>query len=233
MDQSRTDVSAEGVAAAAALAFGDVLLELRRSLERGAAGAASDSRSAEFAVLRALDSVTRGERMVAELLGYARCAPLTPASVELLPLLCALAHTLRSTLGTGIDVAVDVERNCPPCRVDATALEAALLNLAINARDSMPRRGSLRLGAEPATGVDGAACVAVFVEDTGHGMAADDAASAALPFFTTRDDPRAGLGLAAAAGFARQSGGQLELRSRPGFGTTVRLVLPAAAAPQR
>lgn len=230
MAQPTTDVSAEDVASAAALAFGEVLADLRRSLEHGvASSAAGGSRSAEFVASRALDTLTRGERLAAELLGYAGRAPLAVASVELLPLLCALAHTLRSTLGTGIDVAVDVERDCPPCLADPTVLEAALLNLAINARDAMPHRGSLRLGAE----FDGTAGIAVIVEDTGRGMEADVAAQAALPFFTTRDDPLAGMGLAAVAGFARQSGGRLELRSRPGVGTTVRLILPAAARPQR
>jgi signal transduction histidine kinase len=230
MQEPKADLSAESVAAGAARSFGAVLHDLRRALGRGANDAPGDPPSAEFAILRALDAVARGERLVCELLAYAGRAALRPAAVEPLPLLCALAHTLRSTLGTGIDVAVDVARDCPTCFADAAALEAALLNLAINARDAMPPHGSLRLAAEG----DGAAGAVVFiVEDTGRGMDAEVAAKAALPFFTTRDDPLAGMGLATADGFARQSGGRLDLRSRPGRGTTVRLSVPAAAPVQR
>ena len=229
MDQLKTDVSVEGVSSSAALAFGEVLGELRRALECATGDASGDARSAELGVLRALDSVMRGERLCAELLAYSERAELVPAPVELLPLLCALAHTLRSTMGKGIDVSVDVAVDCPPCDVDAAALEAALLNLAINARDAMPHRGSLRFGAER----DGAGRVAVVVEDTGRGMESHVASKAALPFFTTRDQPLAGMGLASVAGFARQSGGRFELTSRPRYGTTVRLILPASGDAQR
>jgi len=154
-----------------------------------------------------------------------------PGDVEILPLLGSFAHLLRGALGDRIDVTVDVRKGCPPCRTDARALEAALQQLAVNARDAMPDGGRLGLQAAPSRFSDGSPAVAVVVLDSGYGMTADVAERAMEPFFTTHSESAlAGIGLAAVAGYARQSGASLSLETWPGRGTRVTLQLPRANA---
>lgn len=112
----------------------------------------------------------------------------------------------------------------------------ALLNLSINARDAMSEQGTLRIEARPVAGQDvplslrGGHYVRVSVIDTGHGMTPEVAAKAVDPFFTTKDVGKGtGLGLSMAYGFARQTGGLLELHSKAGEGTRVDIYLPASA----
>jgi len=178
-----------------------------------------------------LAKVKRGDRLTGELLAYSGRQGLVPRAVELMPLLCSLAHMLRHMLGERIDVTVHVADDCPPCQVDEQALEEALINLAINARDAMLPHGGgrLQLAARRVTPVTGAPTVALTLIDSGIGMVRDLAQCAELPFSTTKaNDPLAGLGLAAVEGFVRQSGGSMQLRTWMGAGTSVTLHLPCA-----
>jgi signal transduction histidine kinase len=107
-------------------------------------------------------------------------------------------------------------------------VEQALLEIVSNALDAMPAGGRLRIGATLADGA-GPAQVVVEVSDTGGGIPAQVLPSVCEPFFTTRQEGT-GLGLAIAKRYVEQNGGRLEIASRPGDGTTVRVRLPAEPA---
>src|SRR5271154_6553456 len=121
---------------------------------------------------------------------------LRPRALELPPLLGELTHTLQLTLG----------QDLPCVFADEAHLDSALLNLALNARDAMPRGGVLRIEARAADGQ-----VAVSVADNGEGMARETRAHACEPFFTTKGAAGTGLGLSMVQGFASQSGGSLRI----------------------
>jgi CheY-like chemotaxis protein len=126
-----------------------------------------------------------------------------------------------------------------PCDIDAAQLEAALLNLAVNARDAMPEGGTLTIETRNvlqdhrlAARIAGAAAgpyVVVGVYDTGTGMPPEVLERAFEPFFTTKDVGKGtGLGLSQVYGFVEQSGGHVTIDSDPGAGTAIRLYLPPA-----
>ncbi|MEO6276502.1 ATP-binding protein [Roseateles sp.] len=144
---------------------------------------------------------------------------------------------LRSVLGRRIEIQVQVAPNVQPVRVDASELDLALVNLALNAHDAMPSGGELRLCASNATPNDMEGLpqlapgdyVLLTVSDDGIGMDSDLAEQAFEPFFTTKPVGQgSGLGLSQVYGFATQAGGTAHLASTPGLGTTVSLLLPVA-----
>ena len=173
----------------------------------------------------ARDAVDRGAAITGRMLSLARRADLRAGPVDAAELLQGLRLVLQHTLGAGIRVDVDVPPDLPPLLADRGQLETVLINLATNARDAMPRGGTLRLSARTEGGQ-----MLIEAADTGAGMAPDVLARAREPFFTTKP-PGAGtgLGLAMAHGFAEQSGGVLRISSTPSEGTVVALVLPVAA----
>ena len=221
-------VAATEVAAKTAMALNMLLADVRRILVRMTQigeGPIEDERHELIAT--ALAEVNRGDRFASELLAYSGSQLLVPEAVELLPLLCSLADLLRHSLDKRIEVTVQVDDDCPPCHVDARALEAALINLAVNARDAMPHGGRMHFTARRAAPANGASSVALSLLDSGVGMATTTSARAALPYFTTKaNDPLAGLGLAAVDGFVRQSGGSMVVQTWMGGGTVITLCLP-------
>jgi signal transduction histidine kinase/CheY-like chemotaxis protein len=190
----------------------------------------------------ALAGVERAARLTRHLLAFARRQPLAPATIDPLDLLRGMEDMLRRTLGETIAIEVVVDPAVWPIRADPPQLENAILNLAINARDAMPRGGRLRLSArntrldtdmpEGHADVASGEYVRIDVSDSGHGMAAETLARAMEPFFTTKPDGQGtGLGLSMVFGFARQSGGNLAIESIPGRGTTASLLIPRSSAP--
>ncbi len=182
----------------------------------------------------------RGAELTAKLLAFSRRQVLQPRAIELDAMLQPLAALLRRTLDTRIRIEVDVAADCPPCLADAGQLEAALLNLAINARDAMAEGGTLRFSAvrcaQTPTPADNTAWghggVALSVTDSGIGMSDAVLARAFEPFFTTKEAGRGtGLGLATVHGFIHQSKGVVALDSRVGEGTMVTLYLPSPDTP--
>jgi signal transduction histidine kinase len=168
--------------------------------------------------------VDRLDRRISHLLSFSRPAPFHPLP-EHLPrlvegLLPAFAEPLRER---GVEVEVDLPESLPEVRVDPMQLEQALVELVSNALDAMPGGGRLRLAGRTMPGE-----VAVEVSDTGGGIPEHLLASVCEPFFTTRQEGT-GLGLAIAKRYVEQNGGRLEIDSRPGQGTTVRVRLPAGA----
>ncbi len=182
------------------------------------------------------DAAQKGAAMTRGLLAFAGRQPLEPAAVGLKSQITAVAEQLRAALPDTIELVIDLQDRLPSLQVDAEQLTAALMALALNARDAMPDGGRLTISARE-TGVGGMACglsgdfVAIIVADTGEGIAPDLLERVFEPFFTTRDGGLGtGLGLSQAYGFARQSGGGVILRSEPGRGSCVTLYLPALAA---
>ena len=192
----------------------------------------------------------RGADLTSKLLAFARRLALDPTAVDPIAVLNSLADMLRRTLGENIHVLVQTPASCPRCMVDVVQLESALLNVAVNARDAMPKGGTLVLrcgSGAPAratrevadagqwavdTNPPTAKWIWLSLTDTGSGMSAEVRDRAFEPFFTTKEAGRGtGLGLATVYGFVKQSHGHVELDSAPGVGTTLTLYLPALTGP--
>ncbi|GIL37802.1 hybrid sensor histidine kinase/response regulator [Roseiterribacter gracilis] len=209
-------------------------------IERGASDPARVHRSARLA----LGAAERGRRLVAQLLAFSRRQMLQPELLSANLLIREFEPLLQRAVGETVTVTVTTAPDMLPCRVDPTQLEAALLNLAINARDAMPDGGRLRIETAMAKidqprnlpdGVfDAGTYVRITVRDDGTGMTPEVAARVFEPFFTTKAmGAGTGLGLSQVYGFVRQSGGAVELETSPGHGTTVHLYLPAEAGDVR
>jgi PAS domain S-box-containing protein len=178
----------------------------------------------------------RGALLVHRLLAFARSQPLEPKPISINSLITGMSDMLRRTLGETIQIETVHAGGIWTTFVDATELESALLNLAINARDAMPDGGKLTIEAANvfldetyATEADiiPGQYVGIFVSDTGTGMPPDVVVKAFEPFFTTKGiGEGTGLGLSQVYGFIRQSGGHVKIYSEAGAGTTVKLYLP-------
>ena len=184
----------------------------------------------------ALQAVERGATLTQHLLAFSRRQQLRPIPVDVAGLVERVSRLLGRTLGQSVRIEVEVAPGLWPAMIDPTQLEMALLNLALNARDAMPGGGLLwitatnrTVAADAMPNLSAGDYVMLRVCDTGTGMPAEVAARAFEPFFTTKEVGRGtGLGLSMVHGLATQSGGGVELDSRPGRGTTVTLYLPRA-----
>jgi NO-binding membrane sensor protein with MHYT domain/signal transduction histidine kinase len=188
----------------------------------------------------AMEAVRRGADVTRRLLAFSREQPLEAKPIDLAALLPDVAENVLSrALGDAVRVKTEVEQDLWPALADWNELQAALLNLAINARDAMPSGGIVTIAAANAGsdalpdgargGLPPGEYIAVSVSDTGVGMTADVAARAFEPFFTTKEVGRgSGLGLSQVYGFAQQSGGVAAVSSRPDEGTRVTVWLPRA-----
>jgi len=184
----------------------------------------------------ALGTIERAGKLTGQLLAFARRQPLTVARVDLNDLLRGMAELLARTVGSGIEIAIDLAPRLWPVDIDATQLELAVINLAINARDAMPEGGILGVRTFTTTlprrtSDDGLSAggdfVGLEISDTGTGMPSEVLARAFEPLFTTKGPAKGtGLGLSMVYGFTRQSGGTSEIRSEVGHGTAVTLFLP-------
>ncbi|HEX2556384.1 MAG TPA: ATP-binding protein [Microvirga sp.] len=179
----------------------------------------------------AIQAVERGRRLTSQLLAFGRKQTLTPEVVDLTRLVASTQDMIAQSLRGDIEVKLDLAADLWPVRVDPSQLQVALINLAVNARDAMPKGGTFTVAAENRVshGQGTSETVALTVSDTGSGMPREVLARAFEPFFTTKDVGRGtGLGLAQVYGFAQQSGGSVDIGSEVGRGTTVTLYLPRA-----
>ncbi|MCP8938971.1 response regulator [Alsobacter sp. SYSU M60028] len=182
-----------------------------------------------------LQAVERGTRLTAQLLAFSRIQRLELRPVVVSELVGGMRDLLAQTLGPMIVIRADIAAPGVAVLADATQLELALLNLAINARDAMPEGGALTISTALCRVADDPELkpgdyLELRVADTGAGMTAEVAARAFDPFFTTKGVGKGtGLGLSQVYGLARQAGGTARIDTRPGRGTTVSLILPVAA----
>jgi signal transduction histidine kinase len=184
-------------------------------------------------------AVKRGSDLTRQVLSFARQDAVQPTAVDVNEVVKKMIGMLRHVIGDDIELRANADRSLRPVRADRGQLEQVLMNLALNARDAMPRGGKLvistanvELDAREAVelDVDPGRYVLLAVADTGHGMDEETRARVFEPFFTTKEGKGSGLGLATAFGIARQSGGAITVDSAPGRGATFRVWLPVATS---
>lgn len=184
---------------------------------------------------RMREAIDRGANLTKQLLAFSRRHQLSPESIFLPVYFSGLNDLLSRSLGVNVRVAIDAPDDVAPVFADPNALQLALLNLAVNARDAMEDAGVVTIRARNGASRDpDAECVTISVIDTGSGMTPEVRQRIFEPFFTTKETGKgSGLGLAQVHGFAEQSGGCVEVDSRLGEGTTFTLVLPRGEATEQ
>jgi signal transduction histidine kinase/ActR/RegA family two-component response regulator len=182
----------------------------------------------------------RGAKLTAQLLAFSRRQKLEPKAVNLSDAVGSLKELLQTTLGAAFRLETKLDADAWPAMVDPTQIEMVILNLAINARDAMEAGGRISVQTsnavvsqprtrpeEPERGE----YVVLTVSDDGCGMDPEVLGRAFEPFFTTKEVGRgSGLGLSQVLGFAKQSGGGVQIDTEIGRGTAVKVYLPRAAA---
>jgi signal transduction histidine kinase/CheY-like chemotaxis protein len=184
---------------------------------------------------RATGAVQRGAQLTSRLLAFSRRQRLAAKTTDLNRLVADLVTLASSTLGRRVQVTTELASELWPCMVDPSQIEAAILNLCLNARDAMPDGGQISIittnhsVATTSDELDAGDYVWVRIIDTGTGMTPDVQRRAFEPFFTTKGPGGSGLGLSQVYGLVRQSGGAVRIKTAPGEGTEVSLLLPRAA----
>jgi len=186
----------------------------------------------------ALVAGRRGADLTTKLLAFSRQQTLNPRRLDLNAWLIGETGVLARTLGENLEILARPCDEALDALVDESSLTSALLNLVLNARTAMPDGGTITvsvgrrlLGPSDDNALPAGDYVEVSVTDTGTGMTTEVLNRAFEPFFTTKEVGQgSGLGLCMVYGFARQSGGTVEIESAPGKGTTVRILLPTTPA---
>ena len=176
----------------------------------------------------------QGSELVGRLLAFARRQQLQPAAVDVGKLWATVRELLAHTLGGLVELDWRTEDGIWCAYADSSQLELALMNLIINARDAMPLGGTITVTGRNARaksnnplGLPTGDYVVLAVEDSGSGIAPDMLEQVTEPFFTTKEVGKGtGLGLSMVYGFARQSGGAIDIDSKVGEGTRVDIWLP-------
>ena len=175
-------------------------------------------------------TVERAGSLTRQLLAFGRRQVLHPTLVDLNAVVRSTARLLEPVVGERVRLEIDLEEDLPSVKADVGQLEQVLLNLGLNARDAMPMGGTLRIATGSVDG-NGARQAQVAFIDTGVGMDTETAAHVFEPFFTTKRGGRGtGLGLATAYGIIKQSGGDIEVVTALGKGSTFTITLPVAEA---
>jgi two-component system sensor histidine kinase PilS (NtrC family) len=208
--------------------------------ERGAVGGGGDPEHARLMqiVLREID---RLNALIGDFLQYARPGPAKAVRVDLGRALEELVQMARAGLPDGVAIALDVPAGAAVL-ADPTQVRQVLWNLVRNAAEAIPSAGEIRVAVRTGSrlpqgsedgdrneGEEGASAVEITVSDTGEGIAPEHLDRVFDPFFTTKAEGT-GLGLPTVHRIVEQHGGSLQLESRPGVGTTVRLLLPDAGS---
>jgi PAS domain S-box-containing protein len=185
----------------------------------------------------ALQAAWHGADLTRRLLAFARRQPLRPAQINVNELVTDTVRLLRRVLGENIEISLNLDNDTWPVVADPAQLEAALANLATNARDAMLGGGRLSIETRNAqldhdyaaahVDVTPGDYALILVSDTGSGMSPETMSRVFEPFFTTKEPGKGtGLGLSMVFGFLKQSNGHVNVYSELGVGTTFRLYLP-------
>ncbi|NQV81092.1 MAG: response regulator, partial [Alphaproteobacteria bacterium] len=189
---------------------------------------------------RARRAADRAADLTRSLLAFARRQPLAPQVIEIAAHINSTLSLVRPTITADVSINIDLPPDLWRIRVDASQFDPCIVNIATNARDAMPDGGTLNVTARNAVLAGNpddpeslrGDFVVIEMTDTGIGMSEAVREAAIEPFFSTKDAGHGtGLGLSMTHGFVTQSGGQVEIDSQPGRGTTVRLYLPRADDP--
>ena len=187
------------------------------------------------------EAATRGAQLAQRMLAFARKQPLNARRLNLNEIVARMATMLQRTLGEDIAVKTVTADGLWQALADPSQIEDAILNLAVNARDAMPKGGQLVIEtanvhldehyAAQNIEVTPGDYVAVTVSDSGAGMTPEIVERVFEPFFTTKEVGRGtGLGLSMVYGFIKQSHGHVKIYSEVGHGTSVKIYLPRTAA---
>lgn len=181
-------------------------------------------------------SANRAAKLTSQLLAFARQQPMKSEVFNVATKVAELQPIIETMLGSTVRVSFDLSSDNASVKTDVSQLETALINIAVNAGDAMPNGGSLAIAVKRVDGVPpvrGAAAVAgdyvmVTLRDSGSGISPDIIDRIFDPFFTTKEIGRGtGLGLSQVYGFVKQSGGEIEVETDFGVGTSFRIYLPA------
>jgi len=198
-------------------------------------GSCVDGDRAKRYISNARSAADRGAKLTRQLLAFARKTRLSPKPTDLSQLVGNFVDVIENSLGSQVQLQLNLRRRLPRVMVDGEQLEMALLNVLMNARDAMPGGGLVTLstsqvhlnGDSAARQLPEGDYVALEVKDEGEGMTPEVIERATEPFFTTKTQGKGtGLGLAMASGFVQQSRGRLEIDSKPGQGATMRFLFP-------
>ncbi|CAM3195059.1 MULTISPECIES: ATP-binding protein [Methylobacterium] len=188
------------------------------------------------------DTVDRAAKLTGQLLAFARRQALKPEVFHVGQKVRGIADMLDTVIGARVRVIAEVPDEPCHIRADVSQFETALVNMAVNARDAMNGEGTLTLrlaGGRTMPAIHGhagadTAFVAVSLTDTGAGISEADLGRLFEPFFTTKEVGKGtGLGLSQVFGFAKQSGGNVDVTSAPGQGATFTLYLPQVEVDRR
>jgi signal transduction histidine kinase/CheY-like chemotaxis protein len=216
--------------------FNNMLTVIAGNLDR-VIGTLPEGAAPRRLLASAMLAALKAEKLTKQLLAYSRRHPLRPQPVDINLVTGRVGAAVRGMLGGRIMMYQDLAADLAPALVDPDQFEAALLNILFNARDAMPNGGSITVATANLT-LDEAAAgqlelspggyAELRVADTGEGMTPEVLARAFEPFFTTRTvGEGTGLGLSQVYGFVTQSKGRVELESKLGAGTVVRILLPS------
>jgi nitrogen-specific signal transduction histidine kinase/CheY-like chemotaxis protein len=206
----------------------------------GVAARLADQPELTALVQDATEAALRGADLTRNMLAFARRQSLQPTELAVNSVIGDITRMLARILRENVTITLDLAPAVWPVVADRGMLESCIVNLASNARDAMPRGGTLRIAtANRSIDADAAAAqqtvrpgeyVMIEVADTGAGMSPEVLSRVFEPFFTTKAPAQhSGLGLSMVFGFISQSGGHITVDSEPGSGSTLRLFLPRAA----
>lgn len=192
-------------------------------------------------VAEAVDAARKGSQLTSQLLAVAKKQDLAPRDIEINALLAGMHALVARSIGEDIELKVELMTGEAHAIIDPSQLESAILNLANNARDAMPKGGQITIESQPAhldqfyaeknPGVTPGDYIMVAVSDSGEGMSPEILEQVFQPFFTTKPQGMGtGLGLSMVYGFIKQSGGHVSIYSEPGHGTSVKMYLPRRKA---
>lgn len=211
--------------------FNNMLAVVVGGLELAERWLPGEPEKAQRHLANALDGANRAADLTRRLLAFARAEPARPEMTAIDESIGSFAPLIERTIGDRIALTLDLGADGLASRIDRQQFENALLNLAVNARDAMSGHGSLTIRTAP-TQAAAAAMLAVEVIDTGCGMSPEVRERVFDPFYTTKPAGQGtGLGMSQVFAFCRQSGGEVQIASAEGEGTTVAMLLPVASAP--
>ena len=172
-------------------------------------------------------STERAAQLTHQLLAFSRRQVLQPKVIDLNPIVSGMAAMLRRLIGEDVELVLQLSPALPAVRADPGQIEQVIVNLAVNARDAMPRVGRLTISTENGE----PSSVVLKVTDTGDGMDPKTQEHIFEPFFTTKATGMGtGLGLATVLGIVEQHGGTVRVDSAPGRGTTFTITFPSVEA---